>query len=218
MPANVVDPVWAATDWTLGRALRTARFWWVFVAFFTGLWAWYAVQVHQTKYLLEVGCSPGLAAWALGLVGLTGIAGQVVLGHLSDRLGREWAWTFAGLGYALCYALLLVMAAWPSPALVVAMVAAQGLLGYGLASVYGAIPVELFQGRRYGTIFGALNVGGSLGGGAGPWLTGLVHDLSASYAPAFGLGIAMSRVSVGAMWLAAPRKVRAVAGRIAVRA
>src|SRR5215470_15973944 len=27
-PANIVDPVWAGTEWTLGRAVRTTRFWW----------------------------------------------------------------------------------------------------------------------------------------------------------------------------------------------
>jgi hypothetical protein len=46
---NIVDPVWAAVDWTLSRALRTARSWWIALAFFCALFAWYAVQVHQTK-------------------------------------------------------------------------------------------------------------------------------------------------------------------------
>src|SRR3954471_13318283 len=27
--SNIVDPVWAGTDWTLRRALATARFWWI---------------------------------------------------------------------------------------------------------------------------------------------------------------------------------------------
>src|SRR5438093_2077710 len=27
--ANVVDAAWAAVDWTLGRAVRTGRFWWI---------------------------------------------------------------------------------------------------------------------------------------------------------------------------------------------
>ena len=62
-------------------------------AIFCGLFAWYAVQVHQTKYLVEVGFSPTHAAWALGLVSLAGIPGQIALGHLSDRIGREWVWT-----------------------------------------------------------------------------------------------------------------------------
>ncbi|MFX4474226.1 hypothetical protein ABTA60_20085, partial [Acinetobacter baumannii] len=27
--SNIVDPVWAATDWTLRRAVATTRFWWI---------------------------------------------------------------------------------------------------------------------------------------------------------------------------------------------
>src|SRR6267378_4600286 len=45
-PSNIVDHAWAAVDWTLRRAMRTARFWWVAVGFAAGLFAWYAVQVH----------------------------------------------------------------------------------------------------------------------------------------------------------------------------
>src|SRR5262249_11525813 len=52
--ANVIDAAWVAVEWTLARAMRTSRFWWLFGAFFTSLFAWYAVQVHQTKYLIEV--------------------------------------------------------------------------------------------------------------------------------------------------------------------
>src|SRR5215510_14995316 len=74
-PSNVVDTAWAAVDWTLGRAIRTARFWWIAFGYFCGLYAWYAVQVHQTKYLIENGFSPIVAAWALGLVSLAGIPG-----------------------------------------------------------------------------------------------------------------------------------------------
>ena len=104
---HVVDPAWAAVEWTLARAIRTSRFWWVFLGYFTCLFAWYAVQIHQTKYLLELGFSADFAAWALGIVGLTGIAGQILWGHVSDRVGREWAWTASGVGFVLCYVALL---------------------------------------------------------------------------------------------------------------
>src|SRR5437868_7859115 len=49
--SNVVDHAWAQVDWTLARAVRTQRFWWLALALFAGLYGWYAVQVHQTKYL-----------------------------------------------------------------------------------------------------------------------------------------------------------------------
>ena len=211
---NVVDPAWVAVDWTLGRAVRTSRFWWIFAGFLFGLYSWYAVQVHQTKYLLEIGFEPADAAFALGFVGFTGIVGQIALGHLSDRVGREWVWTLSSAGFVLCYALLLGMRASPSPALLYLMVAAQGMLGYGLASVFAAIPAEIFHGRHYGAVFGTLCLASNGGAGLGPWVTGLLYDRTGDYVVAFWLAIAASVVSAVAIWLAAPRKVRAVAGRV----
>ena len=213
--SSIVDQAWAATDWTLARAMRTVRFWWLFVAYFCGLFAWYTVQVHQTRYLLEIGFRPEVAAFALGLVGLAGVVGQIAIGHLSDRVGREWAWTLAALGFVLCYLCLLALPARPDMALLYLMVGAQGLLGYGLATVYGAIPAELFHGPRFGTIFGTLSSASILGAASGPWVTGKIYDRAHSYAPAFWLAIALCLVSIACVWLAAPRKVRLVAGRAA---
>jgi MFS family permease len=212
-PANVVDPAWASVDWTLARAMRTGRFWWIALAYVSALFAWYAIQVHQTKYLIEVGFDPGRAAYALGLVGFTGIAGQIGLGHLSDRIGREAVWTLGALGFVACYALLLVMRDHPTPALLYLMVGSQGLLGYGLASIYGAIPAEIFQGRQYATIFATLSVASTAGAGLGPWVAGALYDRTGSYVLAFWLAMACSVVSALAMWVASPGKVRSVAGR-----
>jgi len=55
---------------------------------------------------------------------------------------------------------------------------------------------------------------GILGGAAGPWVAGLVHDLTGSYAPAFWMSLGLNVVSMLAIWRAAPGKIRAVAGRI----
>jgi MFS family permease len=212
--SNVVDPAWAAVDWTLGRAVRTARFWWLMVGYSSGLFAWYAVQVHQTTYLVEIGFGAAYAAWALGFVSLAGIPGQIALGHISDRIGREWVWTVGSVGFAACYAALLALEQSPTPALLAVMVGAQGLLGYGYTSVIGAIAAEIFQGRHYGTIFGTLMLAAIGGGAAGPWVTGALHDATGSYALAFWICIAGSGLSAVAIWRAAPRQVRAVAGRI----
>ena len=211
---NVVDAAWAAVDWTLGRAVRTARFWWIAVAYFFGLFAWYAVQVHQTRYLVEIGFTPSDAAWALGFVSLAGIPGQIALGHLSDRIGREWVWTAGSLGFVLCYLALILLRESPTMGLLYFMVIAQGMLGYGLTSVIGAIPAEIFQGRHYGSIFGTLMLSAVAGGGTGPWLTGVIHDATGSYALAFWIAIAGSALSAIAVWIAGPRKVRLVAGRV----
>ena len=99
----------------LARALRTARFWWICLGYFCGLYIWYAVQVHQTKFLLDIGFSPSVGVWALGVVSLLGIPGQIVLGHASDRIGREAIWAIAALGFAICFAALIALKYEPQP-------------------------------------------------------------------------------------------------------
>ena len=212
--ANVVDPAWAAVDWTLARAMRTARFWWIAVAYFAGLFAWYAVQVHQTKYLIETGFSAQQAAWALGAVSLAGVPGQIALGWLADRIGREPVWAIGNLGFCLTYVALLALPAFPSVPLLYAMVIAQGAIGYGMTSVVGAIPAEIFEGKHYGTIFGTLMVSALAGGAVGPWFMGFVHDRTGSYALGFWVAIGCTVLSAFAVWRAAPSGVRVVAGRV----
>ncbi|MBR0846270.1 MFS transporter [Bradyrhizobium diazoefficiens] len=212
--SNIVDPVWAGTDWTLARALATRRFWWIALGYFCGLYAWYAVQVHQTKYLLEIGFSPSVSVWALGTVSLLGIPGQILLGHVSDRIGREWVWAISCAGFAICFAALIALKFQPSLWLVYLMVLTQGALGYGLTSIMGAVAFEIFQGRHQGSIFGTIMLVALAGGAAGPWLTGFLYDRAGDYTLAFAIALVVSGLSALSIWQAAPRKVRAVAGRL----
>ena len=197
-----------AIEWTLSGAIRTGRYWYLWLAIFFALFAWYCIQVHQTKFLIDAGFAATTAAWALTLVAVSGITGLILIGHFSDRYGREWGWTASCAGYAVCYALLLVIEHVPSALLMYLMVGAQGFLGYGIAALFGSVSADIFQGPRYGTIFGTLSLGAGLGAAAGPWAGGIVHDLVGSYAPVFALAIVFSFASAACVWLAAPRKVR----------
>jgi MFS family permease len=172
------------------------------------------VQVHQTRYLIEIGFTPLVAAWALGIVSVVGIPGQIILGALSDRFGREWTWTAGCAGFAICYLALIALEQSPSNLLLYLMVISQGFLGYALTSVMGPIVAEIFEGPHFGSIFGTITVALIGGGAAGPWITGIIHDATGSYSLAFLLAIACCVVSAAAIWIAAPRKVRLVAGRI----
>lgn len=212
--ANVVDAAWAGIDWTLARAIRTARFWWIAVAYFGALFSWYAVQVHQTRYLTEIGFSAQQAALALGVVSLAGVPGQIALGWLSDRIGREIVWAIGNLGFCMTYVALLLLPAYPNVALLYAMVIVQGAIGYGLTSVFGAIPAEIFEGKQYGIIFGTLSLSALAGGALGPWFMGFVHDRAGSYTIAFWVAIGFSVLSAFAIWRAKPSGVRVVAGRV----
>jgi len=166
--------------------------------------------VHQTKYLLELGFDPSIAAWALGWVSVVAIPGQILLGAVSDRIGREAVWSIGCLGFAICYFALLMLEHSPWTGWLVLMVLSQGFLGYSLTSVMGAMVAELFQGKHFAAIFGLINIA-LLGGGAfGPWLAGWIHDQQGSYRLAFMICMVACLVSSYAIFRASPGKVRRV--------
>jgi MFS family permease len=117
------------------------------------------------------------------------------------------------LGFVVCCLCLIGLRSAPTAVLLYAMILAQGTLGYGLTSVMGPIPAEIFEGRHYGSIFGTVMMAAILGGAAGPWLAGVLYDLTGTYAIAFWIAAGCSLISILAIWRAAPGKVRAVAGR-----
>ena len=94
------------------------------------------------------------------------------------------------------------------------MIIAQGFLGYSATAVLGPIVVEIFEGPHFGAIFGTLMVAAIGGGAAGPWITGLMYDRLGNYRIGFAIALALSVVSAIAIFLAAPRKVRRVAGQL----
>ena len=156
-----------------------------------------------------------MAAWSLGIVSVVAIPGQIGLGALSDRVGT-------GMGVdrrhaavsRVCYAALIALEQAPSYPLLYLMVISQGFLGYAVTSVMGPIVAEIFEGPHYGSIFGTITVALTGGGAAGPWVAGIIHDATGSYGSPFCWPLRCCVVSAAAIWIAAPRKVRLVPGRL----
>ena len=209
----IVDRAWAETDWTLTRALATGRFWAICSAMFAALFVWYALQAHQTKFLIDAGFSPAFAATSLGLVAFFGIFGQIGIGALSDYLGREFAWTLSLSGFAAASLLMIQIAETPTTTLVYAAMAAQGLFGYGMSALFGAITTEIFSGRRVASILALVGVAGNLGAGAGTWVMGALYDYSGNYTVGFLACSGVSLMSILCVWLAGPGRVRRIGHR-----
>ncbi|PHP65923.1 MFS transporter [Zhengella mangrovi] len=198
-----------AIEWTLALALKSGRFWWISGAYFCGLFVWYSIQVHQTNFLLREGVDSVTAASALGLVALFGVVGQIALGALSDKVGREMAWTLALGGFAAAAALLATVDFGHDPRMIFVMAAVQGLLGYGAAAIYGAIPAEVFSGPQFARIFSILSLFGNFGAATGVLALGVIDDLYGGYRPGWWLCVLASACSIASMWMAAPGRARA---------
>ena len=207
---RVVDPAWAAVDWTLSKAVRTTRFWLCCLATFS-LWGinQNILLTHQVAFAIDMGYSKLYASSVLSLFGLTYAIGS--LGSLvSDRIGREVTILLATvIGISGMIVLMFIRDAsqpWMLYYFSISLGAANGLCSHTIA----AAVTDIFQGLRVGPIVGAVWFAFAVGGTIGPWLGGWLFERTGDYFLAFLVATVLFAVAGAAIWLAAPRKVRRV--------
>lgn len=211
--ALVADRKWVSQEWDLPKAIRTHRFWFLFLA---NLFMWGVaislILTHQVAFAVDEGYSQAFGALIFSLYGVFFGLGNL-LGFLSDRWGREVTITI-GLSLAVLGILMLILnQANYTPWLMYAYSLLFGL-GIGIVSpAFSATAVDLFQGKNFGSIYGLNVMGFGIGGSISPWLGGKIFDMMGTYTPAFYLVIAALVISAICIWITGPRKVRPVAGK-----
>ena len=137
------------------------------------------VIVHQVPLLTETGVARQTAAFLAGLTGVAGICGKLVSGYLMDRMDAGLIGSLTMAMASLAFVLLLLPAQ-PLWLMVTAMI----ILGYsnGCKFQVCAYLTSRYAGmRNFGKVFGIMSCLVALGAGLGPFLAGLIHDLSGSY-------------------------------------
>jgi MFS family permease len=189
-------------DATLGEALGTRAFWALFAAYFFTPLAVFPVATHAVAYAVDQGYPAMLAATAFGAMGLMSSVGRVGFGFATDRIGGPLTATLSYACTAAGTAALVALSIVPSPAWLVVFSLLFGL-GFGARGpIITAMASELFGGRRFGVIYGVLNLGNGIGGALGPWFGGAVHDVTGSYRVAFVAAIGFSACGAACFWLA----------------
>ena len=189
----------------LRRTLRTARFWILFV----GAVAIGAMDegVFQTflPHATRQGVPEALAAQGLAIESVSYIAGQLVGGALSDRLGRR----SVGLAALLIVAIGSTAAFAATGATAEVAVAGVVLHGFGMGAtiaVRSAAFSDVFGGVNFGSIFGVLAVAYPLGGILPIELGGISVDRLGTYWPVYGLVMLAVAVWGLALVVAGPRR------------
>jgi MFS family permease len=187
--------------WPLARAIKS-RVFWVLAATFALTWVPVFIPlVHLVPFARDLGHSPMTAAWVVSSLGAGAVTGRLVMGPLSDRVGRIAALRFAlALQGAACLAFLAAHG-------IVTLLAAAALYGYGYASVSTLFPplVTDFFGRAYaGAIVGALfAIAGSMGG-LGPWIGGVLYDATGAYTSTWIVCAILNALALSVFTLARP--------------
>lgn len=200
----------AGSHWVLSSALRSPRFWRAAFAFFTGACLAQILLIHQFAFLVDHGIPKTEGALISGAIGIASIAGQLFWGRLSDRVGRELAYSLAAVANLLAIAALAALGWW-SAALWLAIGFALCVgFGYGAnAPLYPASARDLFAGPAFPSIFGTLSLSGSLGAALGAWLGGWLYDVTGAYHAMLVVSLVLALLSPLGLWWAAPRKPNA---------
>lgn len=194
-----------AREATLAGALRARAFWALFAAYLLTPLAVFPVFTHQVAFAVDLGFPRLLVASIFGLMGLMSSLGRPLFGVAADRFGGAVSATVS-FGCTAAGALTLIATeAWPHAGWLVAYAVLFGL-GFGARGpIITAIATELFGGRRFGVIYGVLNVSNGVGAAIGPWFGGAVHDLLASYRLVFLSSVFFSALGSACFWLARRR-------------
>ncbi len=208
----VVNQNWARREWDVRAAIATASFWFLFFGMFFGTVSHQSIIVHQVAYLTDRGFDPMIGASLVGLIGIAGSVGKILWGSISDRIGREAAYT-SGMLCVLIGIVILWLIQDASQYMQAYVYAIVFGIGYGVnAPLCSATAADLFQGKHFGAVYGALYVGSGAGSSLGPWLSGWLFDNSGGYQLSLIMSVGAVALSIAMYWLAAPRKVRLVPG------
>jgi len=188
------QPLSSTLDFSLKQAISTTQFRMLSLMYASYPFAIQMVLVHLKAYAIDFSIAEMTAAIAIGLVGGASIGGRIIIGSLSDRIGRKAA-------FLISYLLMAVMMLW----LLEARQPWQFYLfsiifgfGYGgCVPLFPAVISDWFGERSHGSILGMLTIALGIGGAIGPLLAGYVYDTTGSYNIAIIIGAVVLFTAMG---------------------
>src|ERR1700694_2566469 len=200
----------------LGEALREAMghrgYLFMTLAFFACGFQLVFITTHLPAYLQLCGVAPGVAASALGLIGLFNAFGTYMFGLLGARYSQKH---LLALIYLLRTLFIVVFLLVPiSAASTLVFAAAMGFLWLGVAPLVTGIIGRVFGLTHFNTLYGIVFFSHQVGSFFGAWMGGVVFDRFGNYNFGWGALIVIGVTAFALQWLMddRPPRVRTPAG------
>jgi MFS family permease len=191
-----------AEAWTLRRAVRSLRLWAAFAMTALGVVGFQIMATHQVAHAVDRDVPQPTVVWLFAFGAGCTMAGNLLGGWLSDRVGRGWVFVVGTIVAILGIACLGLMRG-PQDFVLLVLYTVSGF-GFGMRiAQLSTIPADVFAGPHLGAILGVVQAGGGLGGAIGPALGGWLFDVTGSYRLAFVAACVAVAGSAVAAWFAA---------------
>jgi MFS family permease len=174
-------------------AVQTRSFWQLAGGLFTCGFSMSLLSAHGIPMLTDHGYAPMLASWTLGVLGGSSFAFAMVIGAVSDRMGRRpmLAWLYGSR--ALIFAALFLIRERPAALLAVALLG--GVSMAGSLAMSSALAADIFGRLSVGSVFGTIFLVHQAGAASGSWLGGALFETTGGYGAAFALACAFLGVA-----------------------
>jgi len=184
------------------HVLQTRVFWVIAIAIMLAAFSMNATIAHLAALLTGRGVTPASAALALSMLGISGMFGRLLTGHLLDRLFAP----MVSLAVLLISAAGVVVVAYATTAPV--GIFGAFLMGFGSGSEGDTVPyiIARYFGRaRFSTLYGLSWTAYAIGGAMGPVVLGHAFDKAGSYQSLTVLLIALPCFAAALLQLLLPR-------------
>ena len=170
-------------EYSTAQVFRTPQFWAIALTHLACCATHAGPIFHMVTHAIDQGVLPMVAATALGVSGLSSIAGRIGCGVLADRFGAKRT-LVAGLALqaVMVFSYLFTRDAGDFYAVAIVFGVAYG----GVMPLYALVTREYFGEKVMGTAYGAVFFISTLGMGLGSWAGGFIHDHLGTYGWLYG--------------------------------
>jgi MFS family permease len=164
-------------------AVQNLSFWQLAGGMFTCGFSMSLLSAHGIPMLTDHGYHPMLASWTLGILGASSFVFAMMVGALSDRLGRRPVLAWLYFSRAFVFAALFAIRDWPAALIVVAVLG--GVSMSGSLAMSSALAADIFGRYSMGAVFGTMFLVHQAGAASGSWLGGFLFEATGGYGAAF---------------------------------
>ncbi len=192
-PAGAAPLALQATGDALREAFRHSGYRLLIAGYFVcGLQTMF-IGTHFVVMLENLTVDPGVAAYALALIGLFNIIGTFAWGTMGGRFRQKYllCWLYSMRSVAMILFILLPI----SSTSVIAFSCVMGLLWLGTVPLTGSIVAQVFGLRHMGMLFGFAFVAHQLGSFIGIYGAGIFFDMFGNFNIVWWAAIVMGLVA-----------------------
>lgn len=151
------------------------------------------IGLHLPAYLVDIGLSSNIGAWALSMVGLFNLLGTLLAGIYGNKYTKKSVLSVIYFGRAVTISVFVLLP--PSPVTAILFGCAMGMLWLATVPLTSAIVGQIFGPRYLGTLFGFVFLSHQVGSFLGVWLGGLLFDTTQSYEVVWWMCVALGVIA-----------------------